>query len=166
MDACFGHRLEPGTRDSGTFLMGQWMWNPDLPAGEVVRRFSEWQTADESAGGRLAEAMAVLDTITDKGIRPDLGRKLEALLGDLLTHLPPPCRDDLEYWPAAALALRVIGESEGATGAELDACAGQFGAGIATSKAFAPLVPRADSSFQAIEPCSRKGGRRRSSNGQ
>ena len=72
VDTCFGHRLEAGMRDSGTFLMGQWI-NPDLPAGEVVRRFSEWQTADESAGGRLAEAMAVLDTITDKGIRPDLG---------------------------------------------------------------------------------------------
>ena len=148
MDACFGHRLEASTRDVGTFLMGRWMWDPDLSIDRAVRDFGEWKAAGEAPGRRLAEAVMVLDELTDRGIRPESGRRLEALLADLPAGLPAACREELEFWPAAASALRAIGDSADAEGPALDAYAEEFARALARGKAFAPLLPRAGETFR------------------
>lgn len=148
MDACFGHRLEASTRDVGTFLMGRWMWDPDLSIDRAVRSFGEWKTAGEATGRRLAEAVMVLDDLTDGGIRPESGRRLEALLADLPADLPAACREDLEFWPAAASALRAIGDSAGAEGPELGAHEEEFARALARGKAFTPLLPHAGETFR------------------
>ncbi|WP_165227828.1 hypothetical protein [Aquisphaera insulae] len=155
LDAVFGHRLEARTRDSGTFLMGQWLWDPDQPADQVVRRFSEWQTADDVAGRRLSEAIGLLDEL-DRGINPELGRKLDDSLSSLLPSLPSACREDLEYWPAVGAALHAIAASEGADGPGLDAFADRFTKALAKSATFAPLVPRAGELFRSYRTMIRK----------
>ena len=157
MDACFGHRLEAGTRYVGTFLMGHWMWNPGLPTDPAVRRFADWQTADENSGKQFAEAITVLDELTDKGIRPELGRKLEALMVDLWPHLPTACRDELEYWPAVASALRVIADSNEVEAQKLDAFAVHFAKALGTCKTFAPLLPRASGLFRGYRASLKSG---------
>lgn len=157
MEAAFGHRLEASTRDVGTFLMGQWLWEPDLSAEKAVRRFSEWKTAGEAPGRRLAEAVVVLDELTVDGIRPELGRKLESLLADLPSGLPAACREDLEFWPAVGSALRTIGESQGAEGDALKAYAEEFARSMAKARAFAPLASQAGELFRRYRGFLEKG---------
>ncbi|WP_165252505.1 hypothetical protein [Paludisphaera soli] len=157
LEVAFGHRLEAATRDSSTFLMGQWFWDPDLSTHRVLRRLTDWQTGDEAAGERLAEAVVVLDELTAKGITVEAARKLGDLLDELPPGMPPACREDLEYWPAAASALRAIGESLDAEGPDLDPYEKKFAEALSRSRAFAPLVPRAGSLFRSYRGFLRTG---------
>ncbi len=157
-NAVFGHRLEAWTRYPGTFIMGQFLWNPALSKESVVRRFSDWQTASSEAGARLAEAIFLLDTFTHQGANKEIGRRMAEMTHEVYAELPPPCKEDLEYFPATMDALKAIGESIGVTDpATLDALAKDFESALKESKTLATWKSDPRRNFDGFRPLLEKG---------
>lgn len=147
LDGCFGHRLEAGTRYVGTFLMGLWMWNPDLSIDEVLRRYADWQTGSANSGAKFANALLTLDELTTKGLRSGLGKTFESQVNELWQEIPIACQDELEYWPAIAQSMRILSDSQDAADQDLPAFAKRFEEAFRSSKTLAPLVPQSGEFF-------------------
>ncbi|MDX9973824.1 MAG: hypothetical protein RBU21_12645 [FCB group bacterium] len=125
MDGAFGHRLEAWTRYPGTFILGQFLWNPDIEPDAAVRRYSEMLALDMVSGPKLTEAILLLERFTQEGASAGLGSQMCARARSMM---PPRPSDELADLVAGMEALGVIGAS-----LEAD-----------TDEALAPFVARFD----------------------
>lgn len=144
LNGAFTHRLEAWTRYLGTYISSRLMWDPSADSAAVLREFAEWQTADPTKGGLLAQVFAMLDHFTDKGATAGEAAQMRALGELALAGLPAACAADLEYWPATLHALDAIARSIGVTDpATLDSLAAEFQQALGESPTYSALVPGA-----------------------
>ena len=147
--ACFVHRLEARTRYANTFFAAQWMWNPAYSPEEILRRFADWQTADEIAGEKFAEVLKLLDTFTDEGANTKLIKKMTLTLENVLADTPQPCRTALQPYQDTVRALAPIAESisekDAAKQSQYEAA---FEKALQMSNTFRPLALQAGPLFQ------------------
>ncbi len=140
VNGAFGHRLEAWTRYPATFFMGQYLWNPDQHAENIVQLYSNWQTANRSTGILLAEAILFLDQFTYEGANALIGGRMQRLTDIAFSCIPESHRELIEYFPAMMGALAVIGRSEGIEdNASLSTLADEFGTVLRKSHTFVPL---------------------------
>jgi hypothetical protein len=111
MDGAFGHRLEAWTRYASTFFMGQFLWNPSLDSVSIVRKFTDWKTADSANGMIFAEAILQLDNYSYHGPDQVIGERMHQLTQQVFEKIPAHLQKDIEYFPAMMEALAILGKS-------------------------------------------------------
>ncbi|MBX3180384.1 MAG: hypothetical protein KF886_23795 [Candidatus Hydrogenedentes bacterium] len=148
LDGAFGHRLEAWTRLPATWFLGAFLWDPEMPPGDAVRRWAGWQCGRPEAIEGMAGIIEDLERYTDGGPTVELGNAMGAAIERIWPGLPPAARADLEYFPAMLEGLRIIGESlateDPARLAELGAA---FVSALGESSALAPLAAQGTSLF-------------------
>ena len=147
--ACFVHRLEARTRYANTFFAAQWLWNPAYSSEEVLRRFTDWQTADDKAGVKFAEMLKLLDRFSDEGADTRLIEEMNVALANTLEHTPSSCRATLQSYQDTVRALAPIAQSISETDAgkqpQFEAA---FRAALQSSDTFHSLAAQAVPLFQ------------------
>lgn len=136
-DGGFGHRLEATTRFASTAFMADFMWRPDLTPEAAALRFAAWQTASDSAGRLLADAILLLERFTMEGADADTGRRMAALTRQAVAAAPAAVQPELGHLTAMMDALEVVGAT---VESPVTDASERFGAALEASPVFKRLA--------------------------